>query len=244
MAANTVCISKRLAIGGGASSSPWFPVDVCSDGEVETIKLRAREYGLQKFVGNGFDGSFIEWLKLERYVACMNIEKGSSGLFDDTVGDESLYAKSQKRRKCVEKHATGDIPQLIDIKVPDLTLDCGATVAGISIKCNTCFERHGSVWVECSETVLNYVRYALGIKWNQPAAAGASDDALTIKNTANVRWKSERGVFVAKRIVAETQKCEYKSFRPDDDSSPESRVRANEAARGWINELCTENNIV
>jgi hypothetical protein len=235
MSSNIVTVVKRVVITciDGDTKTEWFPTHVNIIDSTEFVKLQSRDTGLQRFVGKGFDPTFLDWFKQARTDVSIQLCSGKSELFDKDK-HTSTYAMAMKRRRAVEKRTVGDLQDVIEVQVPDLVVNDQLTVSGLTIKCPTCIEKGSAVWVECSPPVMHYVRYALTKPWTmldkEPAEV---DDDPSVNNTSTLRWRSDRKAFLAKRPAADG-KWEYKTFRPpSEDKDDVDKARAE--AQVWIN---------
>ena len=227
----SVSIERRVVVkGGGCKLTPWILPSVSVLDGKEFTQLTKRDSGFCRFVSGSPSGSrgmsFLDELRRKRSAATLaacSQPASNEQLFEATP---TAAARKKLKQAAIAQQERGEMPDLVVLDLPRIIGQDGVEVGPIKLAVRSSLDISSNVWVELTSEALTYIRAAmLASEPLAPMQRGATD--------AGVRWRNDRGRFVATRFSQRLNREVMRSFKPEDDTQ-ESKEAAKEDAKAWV----------
>ncbi len=223
-----VVIKRVVSIECGEKQSPWL-IDTREhvDGK-EFLKLAHRDSGFCRFVAGTRarfvrNTRFLHELQLRRsqltIAACEDASQGET-LFDEVV--TTATARKKARSSAKTKASLGEMRHTVNIDMPSFTTSDNITIPATTLHVKSALDVREAIMMEIDPHMLHYVRHAM-------LNSIISDRAAPDRRHDGVRWRGERGCWLAKRADVDG-KVVSKSFKPHGDDELAMRDAADRAS--------------
>ena len=200
----TVSLSRCIQVQCPESKAAWVITDTETISGVEFVTLNVGDSGFAKFIAGSQHGirncQFLSDMKKMRLDStCASVNASASALFGDSSSDSPAsqnteYIAKRQRKQVVDTASKGVMPSWIEMALPDIDVDGGEVVPGITLKVKPALKSHAPLTVELNVQNLTYIR----------AACIKSLDAISTPPRARVgdnkvRWRNDRHGWLAIR---------------------------------------------
>ena len=230
-----ITIQRVLMIkGGGCKRDGWIIGDVEVIDGVDFITLSKKDHGFSRFVSGSVGGirdmTFLDTFRRLRSEASLAFASGSNpeeSLFD-AAPVTNRKARKAKRAEVQDLIDKGDANRTVPVELPEIALDDGFLIPGMTVQCKTAINLQDNVVVALTTEMLTYVRHAMNKSFEaQSRKRSASGEAI------GVYWKSQKCGWLATR--KSEGKISYKTFRCDKDCNDIEKEEVRERAIRWSN---------
>ena len=219
---NTVKISRTLMVSGGGEKTPWSVSTVDVVDGIEFITVCSSQHTVfarfcwGKRGGHGpiARSVFLKDMRHKRLQECLRVvslaDEPQQALFDE----EEVKAPAPKRGRGPNAEVAGGTPpEFVTLSLGDLKDQAGKVVAyGIKLKVRSSLDLAAALSLEATPEALNYIRHGIIVS--------VVPDTAEVPRQPDVRWRPDRGAYVANKI-SDSGKKTHKTFKAegDDDAS-------------------------